>query len=105
MEIILGLVILAVVLFVVGLMVLGAWGIWWFATNESRTKRQAAEAATTLTDTFDGDSRLVTFQVSTLRAHPTQAEVIEAADTFGYHLTNATSQRYGTTLVFEKREG
>lgn len=104
MELVIILIALVILLPVIGLMVLGAFGIGWFATSGPRARRQEAQAAQQFVEKFDGDSRVVTFEVSTLREHPTQAEVIEAADAFDYQLTQSTSHRYGATLVFEKRE-
>ncbi|MDI3330658.1 MAG: hypothetical protein QJR09_07980 [Micrococcus sp.] len=103
MEIIIGLIILVILMPIIGLMVLGAFGIGWFATSERRAKRQAADAAQQFVEKFDGDSRVVTFEYSSLREHPTKEEIIEAADTFDYRLTNSSENRYGATLVFEKR--
>lgn len=103
MEFIIGAVVVVIILGVGGLMLTGAVGIGWLATSGGRAKRQQAQAAQQFVDTFDGDSRVVTFEVSTLRAHPTRAEVIDAADTFDYRLTGSTDHRYGATLVFEKR--
>lgn len=104
MEILIGLIIIAFLLPVIGLMVFGALGIGWFATSSGRAKRQRNEAAQMFIDKFDQAESLVTFEVSTLRLHPTTAEVIEAADTFDYQMTGSTDDKYGATLVFEKRE-
>lgn len=105
MELLIIVIVLILLLPVIGLMLLGAFGIGLFATRGRRAERQKREAAQMFIDKFDQGDRLVTFEVSILRAHPTKAEVIEAADTFEYRMTGSTDDRHGSTLVFEKQEG
>lgn len=101
MEVIIGLLVLFLLLPIIGLMLLGAFGIGWFATSGKRDARQKTEAPALLDAAFDGRPT-ATFSLSSLRSYPTKEDVIQGAAERGYRFAGSSDEKYGSTMVFEK---